>query len=98
MMLEPKGFFDGVSGIAKAFAWLFDRWRKPKKHAGVSIPDESLRTAAKPEGNCWWAMGKKGDDPIMQIVGRMFATNIASVPVRIPQIQLRYGFMGRKCI
>jgi hypothetical protein len=96
--LDPKSIFDGVSGIAKAFAWVFDRWRKPKRQGGVGIPHESLRIALKPEGNCWWHMGKKGDDPIMQIVGRMFATNITSVPVRIPQIELRYGFLGRHCL
>ena len=41
-------------------------------------------------------MGKRGDEPTMQIVGRMLATNIASVPVRIPQVELRYGLLGRK--
>lgn len=32
----------------------------------------------------------------MQIAGSVFATNIASVPARIPQVELRYGFLGRK--
>ena len=32
----------------------------------------------------------------MQVVGKMFVTNIASVPVRIPQVELRYGLLGRK--
>lgn len=41
-------------------------------------------------------MGRRGDDPTMQIVGAMFATNISTVPVRIAHAQLRYGFLGRK--
>jgi hypothetical protein len=43
-------------------------------------------------------MGKRGDEPTMQIVGRMFASNIASVPIRITQVELRYGWLGRKRI
>src|SRR5438034_34548 len=59
-------------------------------------PIKTLHLAVKPEGNCWWSMGRIGDDPAMQIVGSTFVTNIASVPVRIPQVELRYGFLGRK--
>jgi hypothetical protein len=76
--------------------WVFDEWQKRKKHGGFTAPNETLRLAAMPEGNCWWHMGKKGDEPTMQVVGRMFVTNIASVSVRIPQVELRYGFCGRK--
>ena len=60
------------------------------------VPREALRLATKPLGGCWWSMGKTGHEPAMQIVGELFATNIASVPIRIPQVELRYGFLGRK--
>lgn len=48
------------------------------------------------DGNCWWSMGKRGDEPTMQVVGSVFVSNVAPVPVRIPQVELRYGFRGRK--
>lgn len=85
-----------IAGTVKFLFWVFDEFQKRRKHEGFSAPEKTLQLAAKPEGNCWWAMGKRGDDPTMQIVGRMFVTNIASVPVRIPQVELRYGFLGRK--
>lgn len=85
-----------VVGAVKFLFWAFDEWKKRKKHEGFTVPKETLRLASKSEGSCWWHMGKKGDEPTMQVVGRMFVTNIASVPVRIPQVELRYGFWGRK--
>lgn len=56
----------------------------------------TLRIAPKSEGNCWWCPGKMGDSPAMQIVGRMFVTNVHSAPIRITHAELRYGFGGRK--
>lgn len=85
-----------VAGSVKFLFWAFDEWQKRKRHEGFKAPSETLRLAHKPEGNCWWHMGKKGDEPTMQIVGSMFVTNIAAVPVRIPQVELRYGYWGRK--
>lgn len=85
-----------IAGAVKFFFWIIDEWQKRKTHQGFSAPKRTLQLAIKPEGNCWWGMGKQGDDPTMQIVGSMFVTNIASVPVRIPQVELRYGFLGRK--
>src|SRR5262245_36505592 len=106
-MLDPTtvGKWIGVIGVAgTAFAgfvkflfWVFDEWRKRKNHDGFSAPvGETLRFASKPEGNCWWHMGGRRGEPTMQIAGSLFATNVASVPIRIPQIQLRYGLWGRK--
>lgn len=85
-----------VAGTVKFLFWAFDEWQKRKKHEGFTAPSETLRLATMTEGSCWWHMGKKGDEPTMQVVGRMFVTNIASVSVRIPQVELRYGFWGRK--
>jgi len=85
-----------IAGAIKFVFWAYDEIQKRKKHDGFAVPPETLRLAAKPEGNCWWSMGKKGDEPTMQIVGRMYATNVSSVPVRLTQIELRYGFLGRK--
>jgi hypothetical protein len=85
-----------IAGGAKFLFWLYDELQKRKKHGGFTAPSETLRLAAKPEGSCWWHMGKKGNEPTMQIAGSMFATNIASIPVRMPQVELRYGFWGRK--
>lgn len=85
-----------IGGVVKFLFWVYDEWQKRRVHQGFSAPKKTLQLAPKREGSCWWHMGKKGDEPTMQIVGRMFATNIASVPVRIPQVELRYGFLGRK--
>lgn len=85
-----------VAGAVKFLFWAFDEWQKRKKYEGFAAPNETLRLATMPEGSCWWHMGKKGDESTMQVVGRMFVTNIASVSVRIPQVELRYGFCGRK--
>lgn len=87
-----------IAGTVKFLFWVFDEVQKRRKHEGFSAPTKTLRLALKPEGNCWWAMGKMGDDPTMQIVGRMFVTNVASLPVRIPQVELRHGFLGRKSV
>ena len=85
-----------VAGAVKFLFWAFDEWQKRKNHEGFTVPNQTLRLATMTEGSCWWHMGKKGDEPTMQIVGRMFVTNISAVPVRIPQVELRYGFWGRK--
>lgn len=85
-----------IGGFIKFLFWAYDELQKRQKHDGFSAPTETLRLATKPEGACWWHMGKKGDEPTMQVVGGLFATNIASVPVRIPQVEIRYGFLGRK--
>jgi hypothetical protein len=39
---------------------------------------------------------KRGDKPIMQIVGSIFGTNVSSSPVRIVRAELRYGGLGWK--
>jgi hypothetical protein len=85
-----------VAGAVKFAFWAYDEVQKRKKHAGFIVPKETLRLAPKPTCNCWWAMGRMGNEPTMQIVGRIFATNISSVPVRLPQVQLSYGLLGRK--
>lgn len=85
-----------VAGAVKFLFWVFDEWQKRKKQEGFVVPTVTLQLTELPEGNCWWHMGKKGDEPVMQVVGKMFVTNIASVSVRIPRAELRYGFLGRK--
>ena len=85
-----------IAGFIKFVFWVSDALQKRKSHEGFSVPTDTLRLALANEGHCWWHMGKRGDEPTMQVSGRMFATNIALVPVRIPQTELRYGFLGRK--
>ena len=85
-----------VGGFIKFLLWAYAKLKKRKKHEAFSAPTETLRLGSNPKGACWWHMGKKGDEPIMQIVGGLFATNIASVPARIFQVELQYGFLGRK--
>src|SRR5258707_2718959 len=85
-----------IAGTVKFIFWVVDEIQKLRTHEGFSAPEKTLQLAAKAEGACWWAMGRMGYDPTMQIVARMFVTNIASVPVRIPQVELRHGFLGRK--
>ena len=84
-----------IAGSVKFAFWAFDEWQKRKTHGGFSMPRDTLRLAQKMPGNCWWHMGKQGDDPTMQIVGSVFASNAAAVPVRVPQVELRYGVLGR---
>jgi hypothetical protein len=82
----------------KFFWWLSDKLRKRRVGVdqNISVPKETLRIAEKPEGNYWWSMGKRGEDPTMQIVGSVFVTNISQVSIRVPQAELRYGFLGWK--
>lgn len=87
-----------LAGVVKFGFWVFDEWQKRKAHEGTHVPDETLQLAPMPEGHCWWAMGRRGDDPTMQIVGRMFVTNISSIKVRVPHAELRYGLLGRKSV
>lgn len=84
-----------IAGFIKFIFWVFDEWKKRKTHGGFSMPHNTLRLATKMPQNYWWHMGKRGEDPTMQVVGSVFATNIAAVPVRTPQVELRYGFLGR---
>lgn len=85
-----------VAGAIKFVFWAFDEWQKRKNQKGFFVPAKTLQLATLPGGSCWWHMGKKGDEPTMQVVGRMLVTNIASVPVRITGAELRHGFLGRK--
>jgi len=85
-----------IGGGVKFVFWLIDEWQKRKPQAGFTAPRRTLQIAEKMDGHCWWGMGKRGDDPTMQVVGSMFITNISNVAVRIPQVELRCGFLGRK--
>lgn len=85
-----------IAGTVKFLFWVFDEWQKRKNSEGFVVPTVTLQLSELPEGNCWWHMGQKGDEPVMQVVGRMLVTNIATVQVRIPRVELRYGFLGRK--
>lgn len=87
----------GVIGGAVRFGfWVSDEWQRRRSHHGFVIPRKTLQIAQKTKGNCWWAMGKRGDDPTMQVVGSFFISNVSPIPVRVPQVELRYGFLGRK--
>jgi hypothetical protein len=85
-----------IAGITKFLFWVYDELQKRNRHEGFFVPTKTLQLASKLERACWWHIGKSGDEPTMQIAGSMFATNIASVPVRITQAELRHGFWGRK--
>lgn len=85
-----------IGGTVRFGFWVYDEWQRRKSHQGFVIPKRTLQIAQKMEGNCWWAMGKRGDDPTMQIVGSFFISNISPIPVRVPQVELRYGFLARK--
>jgi len=87
-----------IARTAKFCFWLYDGIKERISSAGHSsrIPRETLRIALKNENDYWWHMGSWGDNPIMQVVGDFFITNICDRPVRLPQMELRYGFWGRK--
>lgn len=67
-----------VAGAIKLAFWTFDAWQKRRTHEGFSAPTDTLRFALQPEGACWWSMGRRGDEPIMQIVGRAFARSLSA--------------------
>jgi hypothetical protein len=56
-----------IAGAVKFLFWVVDEIQKRRTHEGFSAPQKTLQLSSKPEGNCWWAMGKMGDDPTMQI-------------------------------
>lgn len=85
-----------IAGTVKFFFWVFDEWQRRRKSDGFVVPTATMQLTELPDGNCWWHMGKKGDEPVMQVVGKMLVTNISTVPIRIPRVELRYGFLGRK--
>jgi hypothetical protein len=87
-----------VGSAIRFFFYLHDEIKKRISLGdhGVSVPKESLRIALKNENAYWWHMGKIGANPAMQIVGDFFITNISDRPVRLPQMELRYGLWGRK--
>ncbi len=85
-----------IAGSVKFAFWVYDECQRRKNHQGFVVPKKTLEIAGKTESNYWWGMGKRGDEPTMQIVGSFFISNISSVPVRVPQAELRYGFLGRK--
>jgi hypothetical protein len=91
--------FAGIGiGVAMLLLWAYDQLHKRKPHQGFSAPKKTLQLVAEPRERCWWRMGQGGDDPTMQIVGTMLATNISPVPVRVTRADLRFGFFGRKLI
>lgn len=91
----------GAFGAAVKFGfWVFDEIRKRKQSTaqGYTIPPRTLTVALQQQREYWWHMGGVGQDPAMQIVGHFTVTNIYSRPVRAVQLELRYGFLGRKGI
>jgi len=87
-----------VRGAVRFFSYLYDEMKKRifLGGPGVETPRESLRIALKNENAYWWHMGGMSGNPAMQIVGDFFITNISDRPVRLPQMELRYGLWGRK--
>jgi hypothetical protein len=58
-----------VGGGVKFIFRVIDEWQKRKTHLGFSVPKRTLQIATKMEGNCWWSMGKRGDEPTMHLAG-----------------------------
>jgi hypothetical protein len=87
-----------LAGIVKFFFYLYDEIKKRTSATGHTLPGVSLRIAMKREHAYWWHMGGVGNNPAMQIVGDFLVTNISATPVRIPQMELRYGLWGRKSV
>jgi hypothetical protein len=87
-----------ATGALKLFFRIYDERRKRKPHQGFSAPDKTLQIAARPRDEYWWRLGKRENDPTMQIVGTIVATNVSRVPVRVTHAELRHGLFGRKRI
>lgn len=85
-----------IAGFIKFLFYLMDELRRRSAAGSFRVPKRSLHLAMKMPSNYWWHMGKIGEDPTMQVVGSVFASNIASVPVRSPQVILHYGFLGHR--
>jgi len=87
-----------IAGVIRFLFYLYDEIKKRSslKSRGSTCPADGLRIALKPGVAYWWHMGAYGTRPVMQVVGDFLVTNITEVPLRLPQIQLRYGLLGRK--
>lgn len=85
-----------LAGVIRFLFYLYDEIRKRTSSSGKGFPRETLRIALQNEHAYWWHMGSTGGNPTMQIVGDFLVTNISALPVRIPQMELRYGLWGRK--
>jgi hypothetical protein len=87
-----------VAGAIKFGFWVYDQIASRRSHSGRSttLPKQTLRIALKDEHAYWWHMGSRAGEPIMQVVGDFFITNVSSEAVRLPQMELRHGLWGRK--
>lgn len=89
----------GAIGTAVKFGfWVFDEVQKRKQTAaqGYQIPPKTLNVALQEQREYWWHMGGTPEDPAMQIVAHFTVSNFYSKPVRVVQVELRYGVWGRK--
>ncbi len=90
-----------IAGAMKFVLWVYDQIGLRRSASGLkdAVPKQTLRIALKNEHAYWWHMGgSQVGEPVMQVVGDFFITNIWSRPVRLPQMELRYGLWGRKSV
>lgn len=87
-----------IAGVIKFGFWVLDETQKRRQTAaqGYAIPPRTLTVTLQQQREYWWHMGSIGQDPTMQIVGEFLVTNVYSKPVRVVQIELRYGPFGSK--
>jgi hypothetical protein len=92
------GIGGAIAGVIKFGFWIRDQIHKRRQTAaqGYAIPPRTLTVTLQQQREYWWHMGGIREDPAMQIVGEFLVTNIYSKPVRVVQIELRYGPFGSR--
>jgi hypothetical protein len=81
-----------IAGAIKFLFWSSTRFKSAKSMRDFRHPQ---KRSALPRSRRAIAGGPWGSRAMSRQC-RSFVTNIASVPVRVPQIELRYGYLGRK--
>lgn len=85
-----------IAGAVKFVFWFYDAIQQHRSAStGTHIPKETLRVAAIHPDRSWWHTVAIGVDPSYAGSDRVLRYQRVN-PVRILQIDLRYGFMGRK--
>lgn len=75
MVAYMKGFFSWIWGKFKMIV-------SKKEDGTIAIPKKTLSVLVKGAGNdCWWHIGKSGDNPSMQLVAHFTVTNICKFGV-----------------
>lgn len=85
-----------VGVVATVFGWFGKLWNwiagffHPSSPGLLDIPRKTLVLVRNPRSNAfWWHMGSSGDQPAMQIIGDITATNICKYGVYVTAAKMK---------